>query len=167
MYSASARRGPRSSTGQAEIRTRCGARVMRRARCGDAPNRLLGPLFTQRQDGEASGLTRSRAASEQGARLQPLIDLHVGETQPAAHIVPHHQPRDGDATVTQRDGDDRRRLFGHFDTSRLASSLLYHYACLSMLRYWSSLRYSSLRTLFTTRAETSPNSCLSFSARQL
>jgi len=33
--------------------TRCGARVVCRARCGDAPNRLLGPLFTQRQDEEA------------------------------------------------------------------------------------------------------------------
>ena len=35
------------------MRTRCGARVVRRARCGDAPNRLLGPLVTQRQDEEA------------------------------------------------------------------------------------------------------------------
>jgi len=35
------------------MRTRCGARVVRRARCGDAPNRLLEPLFTQRQDEEA------------------------------------------------------------------------------------------------------------------
>jgi hypothetical protein len=41
-----------------------------------------------------------------------LINLHAGEAQPAAHIVLHHRPRDGDTTKTQRDGDDDAAFFG-------------------------------------------------------